>query len=322
MSTNFEDLIIRDTRANQPAAGVPGRLYYVTDEETLERDSGSAWESVEGAGGTDDDAIHDNVDGEINAIAEKVTPVGADLVIIEDSAASYAKKKAQVSSLSSGSGAPTDAKYVVGEAHASLSAEIILPNFLEHPDIPPGSPSAYDDEFSAGSLDAQWTNVNSSSISFAGSKLYAEIPSASEALFRQDFAPGASTAFTITAKFVGGYWHEGTDYIGLQVFDSSNNIIAAGDIRATPGWYFNKDNPGGTANISMAHPPAYDYYFRITRDAADLYTFYYSPDCVNWMPLAGGTSNTTVAKIGFRCGQTASATWKRGGIEWFRVTLP
>ena len=43
---NFEDLIIRDTRANQPAFGVAGRLYYVTDESVLERDSGSAWEDV------------------------------------------------------------------------------------------------------------------------------------------------------------------------------------------------------------------------------------------------------------------------------------
>ena len=46
MSTNFEDLIMRDTRANQPAAGQPGRLYYVTDEGVLERDNGSTWDDV------------------------------------------------------------------------------------------------------------------------------------------------------------------------------------------------------------------------------------------------------------------------------------
>jgi hypothetical protein len=54
MSTNFEDLIMRDTRANQPAAGVPGRLYYVTDENELERDNGAAWESIEGIGDAGD----------------------------------------------------------------------------------------------------------------------------------------------------------------------------------------------------------------------------------------------------------------------------
>jgi hypothetical protein len=48
MSTTFESLIMRDTRANQPAAGKPGRLYYVTDENALERDNGATWDSVEG----------------------------------------------------------------------------------------------------------------------------------------------------------------------------------------------------------------------------------------------------------------------------------
>ena len=46
MSGNLEDLISRNTRANQPAFGQAGRLYYVTDENVLERDSGSAWENV------------------------------------------------------------------------------------------------------------------------------------------------------------------------------------------------------------------------------------------------------------------------------------
>jgi hypothetical protein len=56
----------------------------------------------EGSGGsvTDADAIHDNASGEINAIASKATPVDADIVIIEDSAASYAKKKATLNTTS------------------------------------------------------------------------------------------------------------------------------------------------------------------------------------------------------------------------------
>jgi hypothetical protein len=54
--------------------------------------------------GTDDDAIHTNVAGEINALTEKVTPVNADLVIIEDSADSNNKKKVQVGNLPGGGG--------------------------------------------------------------------------------------------------------------------------------------------------------------------------------------------------------------------------
>ena len=55
-------------------------------------------------GGADPDAIDDNVDAEISAIAEKATPVDADLVIIEDSAAANAKKKVQVGNLPAGGG--------------------------------------------------------------------------------------------------------------------------------------------------------------------------------------------------------------------------
>ena len=49
-NSNLEDVIMRDTRANQPAAGAPGRLYFVTDENVTERDNGSAWESFGAAG--------------------------------------------------------------------------------------------------------------------------------------------------------------------------------------------------------------------------------------------------------------------------------
>src|SRR3990167_5729795 len=48
MAARLQDVILRDTRANQPVAtAVPtGSLYWVTDESTLERSSGSAWETV------------------------------------------------------------------------------------------------------------------------------------------------------------------------------------------------------------------------------------------------------------------------------------
>nr|QNO41547.1 hypothetical protein MPGNBCFJ_00011 [Methanosarcinales archaeon ANME-2c ERB4]QNO42061.1 hypothetical protein NIICAKKE_00011 [Methanosarcinales archaeon ANME-2c ERB4]QNO42292.1 hypothetical protein OEDCDHIP_00009 [Methanosarcinales archaeon ANME-2c ERB4]QNO42451.1 hypothetical protein LBOOMNCC_00004 [Methanosarcinales archaeon ANME-2c ERB4]QNO42681.1 hypothetical protein GKPKHNMI_00003 [Methanosarcinales archaeon ANME-2c ERB4] len=45
--------------------------------------------------------------GDINSFAEKTTPVNADMVIIEDSAASYAKKKVQVGNLPGGGGSTT-----------------------------------------------------------------------------------------------------------------------------------------------------------------------------------------------------------------------
>lgn len=61
-----------------------------------------AQENPSGPGGADPDAIHDNVSGEIAAIAEKASPVSGDLLLIEDSAAGNAKKKVQVGNLPGG----------------------------------------------------------------------------------------------------------------------------------------------------------------------------------------------------------------------------
>lgn len=54
---------------------------------------------------SDADAIHDNVAGEIDAIAEKASPVGADVLVIEDSEDSEDKKKVQIGNLPGGGGA-------------------------------------------------------------------------------------------------------------------------------------------------------------------------------------------------------------------------
>lgn len=43
--------------------------------------------------------LHKNIDGEINSVTTKATPVNADVLLIEDSAATFAKKKATLTSL-------------------------------------------------------------------------------------------------------------------------------------------------------------------------------------------------------------------------------
>jgi hypothetical protein len=69
-------------------------------------DGATSWkkEAIEGspAPGSDDTAIHDNVNGEINAVAEKAVPVGADMLLAEDSAVSFAKKKVAASNFLNG----------------------------------------------------------------------------------------------------------------------------------------------------------------------------------------------------------------------------
>jgi hypothetical protein len=62
------------------------------------------------------DAIHDNVDAEISAITEKTTPVSADLLLIEDSAASNAKKRLQIGNL------PADSDAIHDNVASEISA--------------------------------------------------------------------------------------------------------------------------------------------------------------------------------------------------------
>jgi len=76
------------------------------DDEALAYDSGSGkWVNQ---ALTDSAAIHDNVSGEIAALSEKTTITSADLLLLEDSEASNAKKKIQAAQfLQSPSGHPT-----------------------------------------------------------------------------------------------------------------------------------------------------------------------------------------------------------------------
>ena len=67
--------------------------------------------------GTDPNAIHDNTPAEISAVTEKASPVSADLVLIEDSEASNAKKKVQLGNIPV-SGTDTNA------IHKSTASEI------------------------------------------------------------------------------------------------------------------------------------------------------------------------------------------------------
>lgn len=70
-----------------------------------------------GTSGTDSNAIHTNESGEILGLTEKVSPVSADVLVIEDSEASNVKKKVQLSNLPAG----TDATAIHTDAASEIS---------------------------------------------------------------------------------------------------------------------------------------------------------------------------------------------------------
>ncbi len=78
--------------------------------------------TLEVSGTSDPTAIHDNIANEISAITAKATPVGDDVLVLEDSEASFVKKKATVSSLMSGSIGGADPEDVTKAAAAEGSS--------------------------------------------------------------------------------------------------------------------------------------------------------------------------------------------------------
>lgn len=194
-----------------------------------------------------------------------------------------------------------------------------------HPDEPPGSPNTEDDEFDAGSLDAKWTASGGGSETFANSRMTVNVPSGGERLYLANYAPGAGTPFVITAKFTGcGFW-ESTDYYGISVYSSVPAAIAELDIRTTSTSIFKAHSDVPTAAQDITVPDSgfgQQFYLRLSRDASNNYTYGISLDGLKYQSftLASRSSATTVAKIGFRFGQTAARTDKYGSIDWIRRT--
>ncbi len=99
-----------------PASGEP---IWATDTKLLYMGDGvTVGGNLIGFAGTDPLAIHVSTAGEIHAIALKAVAVGADEIVIEDSAAAWAKKRTTLTALLAGGGAGD----VVGPAGATDNA--------------------------------------------------------------------------------------------------------------------------------------------------------------------------------------------------------
>lgn len=102
--SGIDGIIIQEDDV-QTAADVTTLNFEGNIVSTLDETGGKVTVTISGSStSTDNDAIHDNVTGEINAITEKASPALSDILLIEDSEASYAKKKIQITNLPLASG--------------------------------------------------------------------------------------------------------------------------------------------------------------------------------------------------------------------------
>ena len=87
------------------------------------------WTGIGGGGGTDPDALHVNVAAEISGIAEKVTPVVTDFLVIEDSADANAKKRVQIGNLPGGTSTDELVKVSADDTSAGYLEVKLVPGF-------------------------------------------------------------------------------------------------------------------------------------------------------------------------------------------------
>lgn len=130
----------------------------------------------------------------------------------------------------SGGYAPTDLPYVLGthDYTGDLSEEIPVGRYAAHPDMTPGSPNAYDDEFHCSALDASWTQLNWDGVvtaAFQGSHLVLYTPANAASNVRMIVKASGATPWTLTAKVeFAGRWRATADF-GLVLRDSTTGKL-------------------------------------------------------------------------------------------------
>jgi len=206
-----------------------------------------------------------------------------------------------------GSGAPTTAKYVTGAADAGLSAELVFPAMVDHPQLVPASPHADDEEFdSALSGSWAWINQTSAVQTIAGSHLIINdtpVISSQVRALTKDYTAGNfvfTTKYDLTAKWA--------DYIegGMALSDGTKITIFGpsynGGLRFIVADWTNSSTFSATAYLGNQYAVAPSVYLRIQDDGTNhLFSVSQSglPGSFVLLLSRSRTSFQTATKIGF-----------------------
>lgn len=204
----------------------------------------------------------------------------------------------------------TASPYVLKRRNAGNSAWVTIgasggvgyPFASYHPDIPPTSPSSFDDEFNAGSIDAKWTGYGSPAdnnvTDYPGWWHVSKTGSSVDAGMYQTYVPGAA-ALTVVFKASGNVLAAGSNQVLLGLATSAGAFIV--DV----GFLNGHDAIVGAAALSGGFQ-VYDFgggggsgtkYYMVQRDASTNYKVYASTDGINWIILASFSQAGTIGRI-------------------------
>lgn len=248
----------------------------------------------------DEYAIHEDVAGEIAAVAEKVAPVDADLVLIEDSAATNAKKRVQIGNLPGGGGG------------------VVIPQWIEYLAARQAgeTASADDDFFDDASLDAAWTTLTVSGgqtitelYDILSVKITSGIAASQVNAILREVSP--SFGDTIETRLRPLVTASGSEFaFGGLVW--SDGVVAGSNASAL---MVHKDTSHGTFNVvgragtftamggvvgpnSRVNSSADYLYVRLEYDASNSFIAYVSHDGVTWHTFGTLADTNTPTHVG------------------------
>ena len=319
-ATGSSPRFVGGTTTGAPASGTFALGDYVVTEDgniyvCTTAGSPGTWTAVGAGAATDANAIHDDTANEISAITEKVTPVSGDLLIIEDSAASYVKKKVQIGNLPSSGGST-------------------VPDWVEHLATPDDSPNAAD-EFDNASIGA--TNITTTgtvtwteSRGLLSVKVIASSMTASDLDMQVIALSGGATSSPVTIESRANLWAPGGTTAPRWFVGFTDGTTSAANIVGVSGTNSQINRSAGTVtaigselNLGSASGGVANawLYVRVVWVSSNTFQIQVSPDGVTWTNMGTSSHAITITPTHFGVGV---AGWAHGedviaSFEYLRV---